>query len=212
MKPAALGIRTHSGWGALVIVSGSPDALEVVARKRVAVTDPRMNGANQPYHFAQSQKFPKAERYVADCAAISEKLAVESLREVIGDLRRREHGVVSCAILLGSGRPLPSLSEILASHSLIHAAEGEFFRRIFWKASERLGIPVIGIRERDLERSLEEAFGERAVWLRQHIAALGKSLGPPWTADQKTACLAALLALGSEPKQSRGGAPKQVGR
>jgi hypothetical protein len=34
--------------------------------------------------------------------------------------------------------------------------------------------------------------------LRSEIAGLGSSLGPPWTADQKNACLAAMLVLRNE--------------
>ncbi len=197
MKRAAIGIRAHSGWGAVVVVSATPAAVDVVARRRIGITDPNIEGAKQPYHFARSQQLPWAETYLAECAAISEGLAAQALGDILEDVRRREYAVVTCAILLASGRSLPSLSVILASHSLIHAAEGEFFRRAFWKASERLGIPVTGIRERELDSRAEQAFGEHAISLRREIAALGRLLGPPWTTDQKTASFAAVLALAS---------------
>jgi hypothetical protein len=203
MKRAAIGIRAHSGWGALVVVSGSPATVDVIDRKRIAVTDPNIAGANQPYHFAQGQRLPEAERYLADCAAASERLALEALGEIVKELQRREYVAVSCAILLASGRSLPSLSQILASHSLIHAAEGEFFRRAFWKASERLKIQVTGIRERELDGRAEAVFGSRTIRLRREIGAQGASLGPPWTTDQKTASLAALLVLASERMHGR---------
>jgi|SRR5882724_10277126 len=186
MKRAAIGIRAHSGWGAVVAVSSSDAGIEVIDRRRIAITDPNVAGANQPYHFAQGQKLADAEAYLAECASVSERLAVEGLGEVVKELRRREHVAVGCAILLASGRALPSLAKILESHPLIHTAEGEFFRQAFWKACDRLEIPVTAIRERDLDGSAE---------LRSKIAALGKSVGPPWTTDQKTASLAAMLVL-----------------
>lgn len=195
MKRAAIGIRAHSGWGALVAVSENPFAVDLIDRRRIAITDPKIAGANQPYHFAQGQEVPEAERYLRDCTAISEQLALTALHEVVKELQHRECAVVDCAILLASGRNLPALSQILSSHSLIHTAEGEFFRRAFWKASERLGIKVTGIRERELDRLAEEIFGSRSIQFRGEIATLGRSIGPPWTTDQKTACLAALLAL-----------------
>jgi hypothetical protein len=34
--------------------------------------------------------------------------------------------------------------------------------------------------------------------MRQQISTLGRSLGPPWTTDQKTAALAALLVLAQQ--------------
>ena len=203
MKRAAIGIRAHSGWGALVVVSASPAPVDVIDRRRIAVTDPNMAGANQPYHFAQGQKLPEAESYLADCAAVSERLALAALHEIVKELRRRECVVVGCAILLASGRTLPSLSQILASHSLIHTAEGEFFRRALWKASERLELQVTGIRERELDGRAEAVFGSGTIQLRREIATLGASLGPPWTTDQKTATLAALLVLASLGMLSR---------
>jgi len=197
MQSAAIGIRAHSGWGAVVVISANRGAPVVIHRKRIAVTDPSVRGANQPYHFAKGQALAEAERYLADCSAISERLAFEALGGIVKDLQRSEHVAVGCAILLASGRTLPPVPRILASHPLIHTAEGEFFRQVFWKASERLEIPVTGIRERELDQRAEEVFGERSIQLRQKIAALGDAVGPPWTADQKLASLAAVLVLAS---------------
>ena len=152
----------------------------------------------QPYHFAQGQPLPAAERHLAKCAASSERLALEGLREVTDEIGRGDATVAGCAILLASGRPLPALPRILASHPLIHTAEGEIFRQAFWKAAERLEIPVAGFKERDLEQQALNVFGEAAGQARQTIANLGKVAGPPWTADQKNATLAALLLLAGQ--------------
>jgi hypothetical protein len=200
MQPVALGIRTHSGWGALVAVCLNP--VKVVERQRIAITEPDHAGDNQPYHFAKGQNLPKAERYLAEYAAVSEQLAFEALGGIVEELKQHGYLAVGCAILQAAGRPLPALSQILASHSLIHTAEGEFFRRAFWKASERLAIKVTGIRERNLPERAEEVFGSRATQLQREIAAQGKSLGPPWTTDQKTASLAALMVLASSEAYS----------
>jgi len=193
MQPVAIGIRPHSGWGAVVVVAGSPGAVEVVDRRKIVITDPIIQGANQPYHFAKD--LPDPDRYLAECAAASERLAWEALREVVSEARRRQKAVAGCAILLASGRKLPALANILASHPLIHTAEGEFFRQAFRRAGERLKLEVTGIREMDLDDRSQMTFGASVKSLQREIAGLGKSLGPPWTADQKNACLAALLAL-----------------
>ena len=126
------------------------------------------------------------------------------LRRAIEDARRRKKVIACCAILLASGRRLPPLPKILASHPLIHTAEGEFFRECFRKAGEALKMQVTGVRERDLEERAQAVFGAGAGSLKIEIAGLGKTLGPPWTTDQKNACLAALLALmdGTKPRRS----------
>ena len=110
-------------------VSGDADSAEIMDRRRIVVTDPKVPGANQPYHYAENVGLPEAENYLANCAAVSERLAVAALSEVVRELARREGRIVGAAILLASGRPLPSLSKILASHALIHAAEANSFVR-----------------------------------------------------------------------------------
>src|SRR6202042_3787964 len=102
-----------------------------------------------------------------------------------------DYRIAGSAILLASGRPLPPLANILAAHPLLHTAEGEFFRNAVSKACERLKIPVTAIRERDLDAQAKKALGNVAAEVRQRILTLGRSLGPPWTKDHKTAALAA---------------------
>src|SRR5947208_2598466 len=53
MKRAAIGIRAHSGWGALVAISGSPGSLRIIDRRRVIVADDAIAGSKQPYHFSE---------------------------------------------------------------------------------------------------------------------------------------------------------------
>lgn len=133
MQRAAIGVRMHSGWGAVVAVTGKPGTVEVIDRKRIVVTDEKIPGAKQPYHFAKTLGLSEAEKHLAKCAGVSERLALAAVRDLVGELKGRDYRVVAAAVLLASGRPVPPLAEILASHALIHTAEGEFFRRVLWK-------------------------------------------------------------------------------
>jgi hypothetical protein len=198
VKIAAIGVRMHSGWGALVAVSNSTGAVEIVDRRRIAITVPGTPEANQPYHFAKNLELAEAEKFLGDCFTTSQRLSSAAVCELVGELRARHYRVVGSAILLASGRPLPPLSKILASHALIHTAEGEFFRQAIWKAYEGLDLAVTGFRERDLEECVRTTFGEAAPQILQQISTLGRSLGPPWTTDQKTAALAALVVLANQ--------------
>ena len=195
MQRAAIGIRAHSGWAALVVVAGAPGNIHVIDRRKIVVTAPNLKGATQPYHHAKDLSRPDAERHLARCAAASERLALDALRETIQEAGRNEKAVASCAVLLAAGRELPSLEKILVSHALIHTAEGEFFRHCFRAAAEQLNLTVRGIREKDLDELARSAFGAHGNSLKREITDLGRSLGPPWTTDQKNACLAALLSL-----------------
>jgi hypothetical protein len=195
MNRAAIGVRMHSGWGALVAVSQSVGTVEVIDRRRITLTTPGAPGAIQPYHFAKDLELAAKEKFIEHCFAASKSLAAAAIQDVINELRTRKYRVVASAVILASGRPLPPLAKILAAHPLLHAAEGEFFRDAFTKACESLDIPVTGLRQRDLEERARTTFGKAATRIARQISAQGRSLGPPWTSDQKTAALAAFLVL-----------------
>src|SRR5580692_8187755 len=200
MKRAAVGVRMHSGWGVLVAVSGDANSVEVVERKRIVITDPAIPGANQPYHHAaglgtSELGLRQSEKYLASCATVSERLAFMAIEEVVRELEGRDYRVMGSAVLLAAGRPLPPLAKIMASHPLLHTAEGQFFRRAVIQACERLKLVVAETRERDLEDQAKATFGPAASQVQQRIATLGSSLGPPWKKDHKAAALAALIAL-----------------
>jgi hypothetical protein len=194
MRRAAIGFRMHSGWGALVVMSNE-GALDVVDRRRFVVADAGIPGSKQPYHYVEKSGLKEAEKYLAKCFAASGQLASAAVGELIEELDKRGYRVSASVLLMASGRALPSLAQILASHALIHAAEGEFFRTIVHKACEDIGIAVTRLRERELEQRAKEVLGNKANQTKQRISGCGKRLGSPWTQDEKIAALAATLIL-----------------
>ena len=168
----------------MVAVAGSIDAPRVLERRRIVIADPDMPGSKQPYHAAAELPFPRAEALVQQAIDSSRALAKEALSAAVKSLHSRGHEVAAIAVLLGSGKPLPALEKILASHPLLHTAEGEMFRDVLLWAAKECRIPASGIREKGLD----------AASLKR-IDSLGKLIGPPWTQDQKRATLAALTTL-----------------
>jgi hypothetical protein len=200
MKPVALGFRMHSGWGVLVAVSRDEDCVQVVARKRIVVMNSEVPGGNQPYHHAakllsQGKGLADCENYIANCRTVCENMALSTLVDTLQELTKSEYRVAGAALLTAAGRTLPSLSEILTSHPLIHTAEGEFYRNAVRKPCEHLKIFVEAIRNREVEKHAKATYGSAANRVQRNIAALGKSIGPPWTSDHKAAALGALLVL-----------------
>jgi len=200
MKPVALGFRMHSGWGVLVAVSRDNESVQVVERKRIVVMNSEIPGGNQPYHYAaellsQGKELRDCEKYIANSRAICESMALAALVDTVQELKKREYRIAGAAVLMAAGRVLPSFSEILASHPLIHTAEGEFYRDAVRKPCEHLKIAVEAIRERELEKHAKATYGSGANRVQRNIAMLGKSVGPPWTSDHKAAALGALLVL-----------------
>ncbi len=203
IKRAAIGVRAHSGWAVVVAVGEASGAPEVLARERVSVVElsmiePGIRGAKQPYHNVMEWKTPAAEKYLAKCASIGERMAGAALRRMADELHVRGYSVAGCAVLTGRGRPLPVLAQILAAHPLIHTAEGIFFRRVFQDACERLGWRVTGVREKELDEQAKLVLGKDAARAKKKIASMGKIVGAPWTADQKMAALAAWMVIGGK--------------
>jgi len=193
MSEAALGVRSHSGWATLVAVAGPPAEPVLVGRQRIELTGD--GHPKQPYHEAEPLKLKEADALIRLCNQASRGLAVRAFRGTIGSLRRDGHEVVGCGLLLASGRALPGLAEVLASHALIHAAEGEMYRDVLRRAGEHLSLRVTGVRERDVLARAAEATGRPASELQRRVAEMGRALGPPWRQDEKLATLVAWTVL-----------------
>jgi hypothetical protein len=187
-SPAAIGFRAHSGWAAAVAVVGETPV--AIMRRRIEMADRGAAGPSQPYHAAVGLDIREAGQLVRSHAARAAALAETALRGMVADLRQLGHAVVGCGLLLASGRPLPPLEKILASHPLLHTAEGELFRDALRAACRECGLPLTVVKEREL-------FTRASERIERHVAAMGKGIGPPWRQDQKCAAAAAWLALAS---------------
>ncbi len=195
-----MGFRAHSGWAAVVVLGGSPASPTVVDRRRIEIADPKIRGSKQPFHAAEPLPLKEAEKLIQRCTDSTCLLALNAVRGVLNDVRQRGCEVAGCGLLTGSARPLPGLPTILASHPLLHAAEGEFFREALAHASERCGLTVTRVRERELLEHASAALRLPADKLNARIAGIGKEIGPPWAQDQKQAALVAWLALAAASK------------
>ena len=189
---AAVGLRSHSGWAMLVAIAGPLAEPAVVLRRRIELC---RRTPRQPFHAAEGRPFAAAESLIRRSIDEAAVLADRALREAVGELQAAGREPVASGLLVAAGRPLPDLRAVLASHALIHAAEGELFRDALRQASRQCGLRAVEVRERDLEERATRAVGFSAAELRERLAKWGKALGPPWTQDEKGAALVAWLAL-----------------
>lgn len=191
----ALGLRAHSGWAAAVTVAGSRNAIEVVDRRRIELGDPSVAGPKQPYHVAEGQPLPSARRIIDRYAEDAGRRAGEAFRSLASDLAKKGYALSRCGLLISSSRPLPDLASILASHALIHSADGELFRDALAQAASREHWMTVKVAEKELSGKAAATLRASASELQSRVQAVGKELGPPWTQDQKLAALAAWVAL-----------------
>jgi hypothetical protein len=197
---AAVGWRAHSGWAQLIALAGPLVVPTVLARRRVELADRSMPGAVQPFHAARDLGPAAGEPLVARCRAASLELARQALRETRDELERLGYRLAACGLPQSSARPLPPFAAVLASHPLLHTAEGELFREVLAAAGAELGLTVVRVKEKELLDRCAAATGRAAADLQRHLADLGRTLGPPWRQDEKLATLAAWLALAESGK------------
>ena len=202
MKRAAVGFRVHSGWAAMVAVCLENGAPVILARQRIHLVDTFTYEFRQPYHTAEKMLLEQAREFISRMQAEARRHAQRAIQEL--EARTREQGVklTRCGLLLASGRPLPALDKILASHALIHTADGELFREALLHASARCGLRDFRVKERELLDRAGRAFRLKPAEIMRRVTELGRSLGSPWSQDEKFATLAAWLALGASWKNS----------
>jgi hypothetical protein len=195
VKQAAVGFRVHSGWAAVVAVCVEKGTPVVLERKRVHLVNTFTYTFRQPYHTAEKMPLVEARRFVAQVQTEARQLAQRMILGMQSEFEKLEIKLMRGSLLLASGRPLPNFEKILASHALIHTADGELFREALSYAAKRCGIEMVGIKERELLERARQTLRMQPAALLRRITELGKPFGSPWSQDEKFATLAGWLAL-----------------
>jgi hypothetical protein len=197
-KKAAIGFSPHSGWAAMVAIGGTAAAPTLLARSRVGLMDEQDPLSKQPYHAIEFMCVEEATGRLDGYFSVATGMACASIQAQAEALKAR--GILLCAagILESSGRKPGSLSSILASHALIHGADGDHFRNALAGAAERSRLQLHRVRVRDIETHAVARLRKPISRLLDVVDKLGRGIGPPWGADQKKAALLAwsLLADG----------------
>ena len=163
---AAVGLSIHTGWAAAVALSSRA---EVLHRSRIELADDR-HDARFAYHAA-AERPRAAEGILRAATLVARERAITALRDMTSALGRAPILAVPRA-----RRSLPALDKILASHPLMHTAEGELYRQAILAAAESLGLEVV-----TPEHPVDPEVGKMSA---------------PWGKDQKLAAALAWAALG----------------
>jgi hypothetical protein len=199
LRPAAIGAAPHSGWAALVALGNAALVPSVLARCRIEMADAREPDSKQPYHALESLELEQARRRLKAFSASALTNARAALEQMMSSLEQQGYRVHSLGILDSSGRTSDSLKAILASHALIHTADGNHFRSAIAVAAAQCGLQVHRIAAKALEEHAHSALKLSPDEIRQTLVALGKQVGAPWGADQKNAALLAWTQLSVMP-------------
>jgi hypothetical protein len=194
-RKATIGFRAHSGWACAILLAGPKTNPKIIDRRRVMLCDRSIQGSKQPFHEAEEMPFASAEAFIERCTKSTDALARFELKALRDVAKKNDLQIVGCGLTTASGRPLPDLKSILASHSLIHAAEGEFYRDTLARACKAAKIEVSRVKEREVADWTAARLNLTDTALKTQLATYGKALGAPWTVDEKLATMAAWLAL-----------------
>ena len=195
---AALGFKLHTGWAALVAVSGRPGKIALLLRRRIELLPADGSIPRFVYHKASEMPLAQAAELVMRATKASAGAAKLALDETLSELASREIQVDVCGVLAGSRSAPDDLGAILRSHPLIHTAEGALFQDAIVSAGKSCNLAVVLARDREVWASVAATLGVAESAMRKEVDGLRKALGPPWSADHKAATAIALLALKSK--------------
>ena len=183
----------------MVCLGGPLPAL--IERSRLLLTSSPL--PREPYHDAKRRGgLEEAEKIVVAAAEEARALAVEAITDLAASVRAHGYELVASGVGLGGGRPDFTLSQALSTHAAMHGAEGWLFREALIEASQKCGLEVTGVPERNLPAHAAAALGRSESTVGELVQQLGRGRGPPWGRDQKAAALAALVALRSASDRS----------
>src|SRR5262249_33469319 len=133
-RPVALGIKSHIGWAAVVALAGPVASSEVVAKRRIDMATTFDEGA--VYHKGEELPRARAGAHIRSAEEKFVRTASDAMAALAGELRGAGCEPIVSAVVSGNHKPLPPLASILKSHALVHAAEGDLYRRVLIRASE----------------------------------------------------------------------------
>ena len=182
----------------MVVIAGGVARPEVVLRGRAELADPCGRVKKNAYHAARALEPAAAAELVEAAERIAANQAAAGLDRTVREAQEEGAVVRSCAVVVGASGEA-RLESILASHALVHAAEGRLYQRALLHGAESRGLDTIAVPKRSIWEHGEVALGVDRNELRQWIDELRREVGPPWAQDQKLAALAAWIALTKPP-------------
>ena len=189
-----VGVADHNGWAVLVTAAAVNGQPTVVDRRRVPLIEQGV--PSQPYHH-ETLALPDAEseqlvRRVKRSVAACTKRAFEHLS---ADLSPR-YRVSSIAI---RQPPLPRLpptvAEVHASYYVLCRADGMLYHAAICAAARQHHWDVAFHHRGEGLTRAAQAMKASPAEVEKFVKSLGRTLRPPWTAEHRDACAAAIGQL-----------------
>jgi hypothetical protein len=188
----SIGLRAKTARAIAVILGGPLDSPRVLKRAELILWDPATPATGQPYHEVMDMPWERSKAAVRKIERKIERVASKALRDFVRDAKA--DGFIVCGIgIAGAGDR--NLERIGSTHIRAHAAEGVLFRRVLEFAAATNSFRSTSFNERVLEETAAAELQCPVGKLKSRLAEMGRAVGSPWRADEKTAATAAWLAL-----------------
>jgi len=191
-KVGCIGLRAKTARAVVVTIAGDSREPYAVTRGEIVLATPADQALFQPYHAVMDLPWERAKESVSEIERQIADTAAAALKDLVAALR--DSGIAISAVGV-VGAPERNLLSIGNAHIRAHAAEGVLFRRVLETAAEANGIRCERFAERDIETLAASRLRISVSALKSRLAGIGERLGPPWRADQKSAAIAAWVAL-----------------
>ena len=188
----SIGLRAKTARAIVVVLGGTIDAPLVLRKLQIALADPKIPATAQPYHEVMDLPWLESQKAVRKSAAAIEAIARKTLGRLIKDLQVDGVRVCGAGIVGAKDRDLAKIGNY---HIRAHAAEGILFRRVLDLAADANGLKRRTFSDRELDQTAAAELGAESARVKQKLNELGRTLDPPWRADEKQAATAAWLVL-----------------
>ena len=189
---AAIGLKAKTGRAIAVVLRGPADEPQIINRTEVILTDPRIPATFQPYHEVMDLPWNESQKQVKPFIRAIERVATQALAALIRELQSEGLKVVGVGIVGSADR---NLSKIGNFHIRAHAAEGLLFRQVLESAARANKLPHRTFVEKTLQVQAVSELDCTGVQLNSYLAALGRTIGPPWRTDERVAATGGWLTL-----------------
>ncbi len=186
----AIGVRVLRGQAVAIALAGSRHSPAFAGRALLLLSDPKVPSTLRPFHALARLPREEAESLVKRDVAVVRKAAARSVRAFARRLLDAGARVSRLAIVSDSDP-----QEIDNSHLRAHADERRLFRESIASAARDLGIASEILLDRDPVAAAICRLAIKRTRLNQLLTAISETAGLPWRSDEKTAALAALIAL-----------------
>jgi hypothetical protein len=186
-----IGLRAKTARAIAVVLGGTIDVPLVVDKFEIRLADPKLPATAQPYHEVMNLPWAESERAVRESAAAIEAIAIEALRDLIKGLKSRGLSIRGVGIVGAKDRDLAKIGNY---HIRAHAAEGVLFRRVLDVAADANKLKRRTFWDPELDQIAATELGPDSA-VKRKLNNLGRTVAPPWRADEKLAATAAWLVL-----------------